>query len=233
MLDMTFLEGIELIQVVTGKKLSEPQSKAYRILLDDIQDQDFVTGINNMLRERVYANFPMPAEIRDYCLGTRKEELDLRVAKAIIQIKKAVGIAGMYTTVAFDDPIIHLVIRDFGGWTKLCEKDLDEFENLLKWDLPKLYKAYACRENTDIPIMLEGKGADKTIRYIGDENKTKRWILAYSNKQLEHGTKKSNTIELGNVKNINHLLIDNKEELEKDEVIRKFDKKSFEEWLNA
>lgn len=190
MLDITFLQGIELIQIITGKELSEKQVQAYKILLDDIQDQDFVLGINNMLRERVYSNFPMPAEIREYCLGTRKEDLDLRVAKAVTKIKKAIGSAGMYTTVAFDDPIIHLVIRDFGGWTKLCEKNLDEFENLLKWDLPKLYKAHASRKNAEIPTTLKGKGADKTIKYIGDEEKAKRWILAYNHKQLNFDNKR-------------------------------------------
>lgn len=215
MLEKTFFEGMEIIKIITGKTLTEPQLKAYKILLDDIQDQDFVAGINNMLRERVYSNFPMPAEIREYCLGTRKEDLDLRVAKAVTKIKKAIGSAGMYTTVAFDDPIIHLVIRDFGGWTKLCEKDLDEFENLLKWDLPKLYKAYASRKNADIPTMLEGKGADKTITYIGDKAKAQKWILAYNNKQLGYDSKGSeNRVEFGMVKNVNHLLLDNREELE-------------------
>lgn len=215
MLDSTFLQGIELIQVITDKELTEQQAKAYRILLDDIQDQDFIAGINTMLRERVYSNFPMPAEIREYCLGTRKEDLDLRVAKAVTKIKKAIGSAGMYTTVAFDDPIIHLVIRDFGGWTKLCEKDLDEFENLLKWDLPKLYKAYASRKNADIPTLLEGKGADKTITYIGDKTKAQKWILAYNNKQIGYDSKGAeNRVEFGMVKNVNHLLLDNREELE-------------------
>lgn len=204
MLDSTFLQGIELIQIVTGKSLSEQQVQAYRILIDDIPEDNFIAGINTMLRERVFSNFPMPAEIRDYCLGTRKEDLDLKVARAVTQIKKAIGSAGMYITVAFDDPIIHLCIRDFGGWTKLCEKDLEEFENLLKWDLPKLYKAYSSRKNADIPTMLEGKGADKTIKYIGDEEKAKRWILAYNHKQLNFDNKR----EFGMAKNVNHLLLE-------------------------
>lgn len=231
MLDSTFLQGVELIQIITGKELSEKQVQAYRILLDDIQDQDFVLGINNMLRERVYSNFPMPAEIREYCLGTRKEDLDLRVAKAVTKIKKAIGSAGMYTTVAFDDPIIHLVIRDFGGWTKLCEKNLDEFENLLKWDLPKLYKAYASRKNAEIPTMLEGKGADKTITYIGDKAKAQKWILAYNNKQLGYDNKGvESRVEFEMVKNVNHLLLETEE---KEEIKPKFDKKAFAEWLTA
>lgn len=213
MQDKTFLEGVTIIEVITGKKLSEPQLKAYRILLDDIQDQDFTAGINTMLRERVYSNFPMPAEIREYCLGLRNGDLDLKIARAVTQIKKAIGSAGMYTTVTFDDPIIHLIIRDFGGWVNLCSKSLDDFENLLKWDLPKLYKAYSTRKNTEIPTILLGAGSDKTVKFIGDETKAKKWILAYENKLIENGKnievvgiENNKNIEFGNFKNINHLL---------------------------
>lgn len=213
MQDNAFLQGMGLIEIITGKTLSENQTKAYRILLDDILDQDFIAGINTMLRERVYSNFPMPAEIREYCLGIRNGDLDLKIARAITKIKKAIGVAGMYTTVAFDDPIIHLIIRDFGGWVNLCSKSLDDFENLLKWDLPKLYKAYSTRKNTEIPTMLLGSGADKTVKFIGDENKAKKWILAYENKLIENGKsievvgiENNKNLEFGNFKNVNHLL---------------------------
>jgi len=177
-----FLEGIQIIEIVTGKKLSKDQLKIYGGLLGDIPDENFVIGINTMLRERVYSNLPMPADIRKYCLETREEDLDIRVAAARNKIKKAMDSVGTYVTVAFDDPIIHLVIRDFGGWIKLGMTDMEEFENLLKWDLPRLYKAYATRKNADIPLMLEGKADDKTVKYIGNEEKAKRWILSYQQK---------------------------------------------------
>ena len=104
---------------------------------------------------------------------------------------------GTYVTVAFDDPIIHLVIRDFGGWIKLGMTDMEEFENLLKWDLPRLYKAYATRKNADIPLMLEGKADDKTVKYIGNEEKAKRWILSYQQKveRLENKPENQNGVE--------------------------------------
>ena len=182
MTEEVFLEGIQIIEIVTGKKLSKDQLKIYGGLLGDIPDENFVIGINTMLRERVYSNLPMPADIRKYCLETREEDLDIRVAAARNKIKKAMDSVGTYVTVAFDDPIIHLVIRDFGGWIKLGMTDMEEFENLLKWDLPRLYKAYATRKNADIPLMLEGKADDKTVKYIGNEEKAKRWILSYQQK---------------------------------------------------
>lgn len=177
-----FWEGIKTIEAVLGKEFTDDQSRIYSMLLNDIPEENFINGINTMLRERVYSNLPMPADIRKYCLETREEDLDIRVAIARNKIKKAMNNVGTYVTVAFDDPIIHLVIRDFGGWIKLGMKDIEEFENLLKWDFPKLYKAYATRKNVDIPLMLEGKADDKTVKYIGNEEKAKKWILSYQQK---------------------------------------------------
>lgn len=192
-----FWEGIKTIEAVLGKEFTDDQSRIYSILLNDIPEENFINGINTMLRERVYSNLPMPADIRKYCLETREEDLDIRVAAARNKIKKAMNSIGTYVTVAFDDPIIHLVIRDFGGWIKLGMTDMEEFENLLKWDLPRLYKAYATRKNADIPLMLEGKADDKTVKYIGNEEKAKRWILSYQQKveRLENKPENQNGVE--------------------------------------
>lgn len=192
-----FWEGIKTIEAVLGKEFTDDQSRIYSMLLNDIPEENFINGINTMLRERVYSNLPMPADIRKYCLETREEDLDIRVATARNKIKKAMNSIGTYVTVAFDDPIIHLVIRDFGGWIKLGMTDMEEFENLLKWDLPRLYKAYATRKNADISLMLEGKADDKTVKYIGNEEKAKRWILSYQQKveRLENKPENQNGVE--------------------------------------
>lgn len=192
-----FWEGIKTIEAVLGKEFTDDQSRIYSMLLNDIPEENFINGINTMLRERVYSNLPMPADIRKYCLETREEDLDIRVAAARNKIKKAMNSVGTYVTVAFDDPIIHLVIRDFGGWIKLGMTDMEEFENLLKWDLPRLYKAYATRKNADIPLMLEGKADDKTVKYIGNEEKARRWILSYQQKvgRLENKPENQNGVE--------------------------------------
>lgn len=202
--NVNFMLGMDMIQEVnrvtkgiSAIELTPEQLNVYKALLDDIPDNKFIQGIRTMLKERPYANIPSPGDIRKYCLETREEDLDIRVAAARNKIKKAMNSIGTYVTVAFDDPIIHLVIRDFGGWIKLGMTDMEEFENLLKWDLPRLYKAYATRKNADIPLMLEGKADDKTVKYIGNEEKAKRWILSYQQKieRLENKPENQNGIE--------------------------------------
>ena len=101
-----FWEGIGMIEIVTNKQFTDNQAKAYKLLLDDIPEDKFVNGINVMLRERVFSNLPMPADIRKYCLETREEDLEIRIFQARNKILKAISSVGTYTTVAFDDPII-------------------------------------------------------------------------------------------------------------------------------
>ncbi len=182
MTDVKFTEGIILIEIITGKAFSEPQLNAYKTLLNDIPDELFVPGINSMLRERVFSNLPMPAEIRKFCLGTREDDLNIRVSQAKNKLAGALESVGTYNTVVFDDPIIHLIVRDLGGWTKLGKMNREDYEKFLTFEFPKLYKGYATRKNTDIPVMLKGIAEDKKITYIGNKEKAEKWILSYTEK---------------------------------------------------
>lgn len=181
MKETTFSKGIYLIETVTGKEYTAEQLNIYKTLLNDISDDNFITGINNMLRERVFSNLPMPAEIRQYCLGLKEDELQVKINLARTHIQKALSEVGTYNDVVFDDPIIHLCINAIGGWIVLGTKPLKEFDDWLKWELPKLYKGFSSRKNYDIPLILEGKaGADfKSVSYIGDKLKALKWTKAY------------------------------------------------------
>jgi len=75
---------------------------------------------------------PKPADIVRMLGGTTQDEALAAWAK----VDRAVRSVGPYETVAFDDPIIHAVIADMGGWVALgakTEKDWPfvarEFEN--------------------------------------------------------------------------------------------------------
>lgn len=181
MQEKVFRQGIYLIETIIGKNYTEEQAKIYKTLLDDIPEDNFIHGINNMLRERVYSNLPMPAEIRDYCLGLKDDELAVKVNIARTNIQKALSKAGTYNDVVFDDPVIHLCINSIGGWIELGMKPIKEMEEWLKWELPKLYKNFSSRKSYDIPLILKGKAGEdfKTLIYIGDKEKAERWTKAY------------------------------------------------------
>lgn len=181
----TYIEGIAMIQKVLDKKYTDDQTDYYWVLLKDIPEENFMLGINILLRERDSPFLPTPADIRTFCTATRDTDLEIRIARAKLLVKNALNSVGTYESVAFDDPIIHLIIRDAGGWIKLGKMTLKEYEDYLKWDFPRLYKAYAANKTSDIPLFLEGISKNPKIHCIGEQEKTMKWIESYQKKHPE------------------------------------------------
>lgn len=187
--EKVFRQGIYLIETITGKAFGKNQVEIYRTLLEDIPENKFITGINNMLRERVFSNLPMPAEIREYSLGLKEDEMMVRINRAKLLLNKGISKAGIYNDVVFEDPTIHLCINSIGGWINFCKKSSKEVEDWLKWDFPKLYRSFSTRKQTTLSLVLEGKG-DKDLKevcYIGDKEKYLKWSSIY----IEHKSKEN------------------------------------------
>lgn len=187
--EKVFRQGIYLIETITGKAFGKNQVEIYRTLLEDIPESKFITGINNMLRERVFSNLPMPAEIREYSLGLKEDEMMVRINRAKLLLNKGISKAGIYNDVVFEDPVIHLCIDSIGGWINFCKKSSKEVEDWLKWDFPKLYRSFSTRKQTTLSLILEGKG-DKDLKevcYIGDKEKYLKWSSIY----IEHKSKEN------------------------------------------
>ncbi|WP_177161914.1 DUF6475 domain-containing protein [uncultured Fusobacterium sp.] len=187
--EKVFRQGIYLIETITGKAFGKNQVEIYRTLLEDIPESKFITGINNMLRERVFSNLPMPAEIREYSLGLKEDEMMVRINRAKLLLNKGISKAGIYNDVVFEDPVIHLCIDSIGGWINFCKKSSKEVEDWLKWDFPKLYRSFSTRKQTTLSLVLEGKGDKdlKEICYIGDKEKYLKWSSIY----IEHKSKEN------------------------------------------
>lgn len=187
--EKVFRQGIYLIETITGKAFGKNQVEIYRTLLEDIPENKFITGINNMLRERVFSNLPMPAEIREYSLGLKEDEMMVRINRAKLLLNKGISKAGIYNDVVFEDPVIHLCIDSIGGWINFCKKSSKEVEDWLKWDFPKLYRSFSTRKQTTLSLVLEGKG-DKDLKevcYIGDKEKYLKWSSIY----IDHKSKEN------------------------------------------
>lgn len=185
MQELIFLQGMKIIEDVYEEKFKEARLNAYRTLLSDIPEYLFVDGINKMLRERVYPGIPTPADIRNYCIGSIEENIELKIANAVGSIRRAVTKHGGYKTVAFDDPIIHRIIKDYGTWYEFCTLSQERLENFLKFEVPKAYRVYAKNRTGNIPLFLTGRFKEKEITYIGDKAQTKRWQIAYCEKTGE------------------------------------------------
>lgn len=83
---------------------------------------------------------PRPADVVKMLEGST---LDAAVA-AWSKVERAVQAVGTYTSVVFDDALIHVVIDDMGGWTQLGKKQVDEWPFVGK-EFQTRYRGYRVR----------------------------------------------------------------------------------------
>lgn len=94
---------------------------------------------------------PQPADLMRYIEGTATDKAALAWGKVI----DAASSVGAYQDVRFDDPAIHAVIEDLGGWPKFCRTETKDL-SYLQHRFTESYKAYANRGEFDFPPMLGG-----------------------------------------------------------------------------
>ncbi|HEV2524122.1 MAG TPA: DUF6475 domain-containing protein [Gammaproteobacteria bacterium] len=66
--------------------------------------------------------FPKPADVVRFIEGSG----ETRALQAWSKVEQAIVQVGIYQSVVFDDPLIHAVLENMGGWIKLCNVTFDE-----------------------------------------------------------------------------------------------------------
>ena len=94
---------------------------------------------------------PKVADIAAALFGTATDRASIAWGKAI----DAASRVGGYTDVVFDDPAIHAVVEDLGGWPKFCRAETAEL-SYLQHRFTESYRAYAGRGVFDYPRVLPG-----------------------------------------------------------------------------
>lgn len=94
---------------------------------------------------------PKPADIIRLVDGGTED----RALQAWSKVDQAVRTVGPYQTVVFDDATIHAVIRDMGGWIKLCGVDGGEYP-FIRNEFVKRYRGLLETNKQDFPEKLIG-----------------------------------------------------------------------------
>lgn len=132
---------------------------------------------------------PKPADIIRMLQGSTQDAALIAWAK----VDKAVRHKGTYVDVVFDDPLIHRVLHDMGGWIPLGQKNEDEWPFVAR-EFENRYRGF--RERSEIPeypAVLTGvanaynrsKGMKlEAFVMIGDAEKCQRVIAGGTDKPL-------------------------------------------------
>lgn len=128
---------------------------------------------------------PKPADVVRMLQGSTQDAAMVAWSK----VDKAVRSVGTYQTVAFDDPLIHRVLDEMGGWIALGKKAEQEWPFVAK-EFETRYRGYRMRSAVpEYPPMLpglaqaqnavNGHGAPEPV-LIGDARAARRVILGGS-----------------------------------------------------
>ncbi len=105
---------------------------------------------------------PKPADVRRALEGSS----DTRALQAWSKVDQAVRRIGPWESVAFDDPIIHAVLADMGGWTGLGQVTEDEWP-FRRNEFVRRYQGYVARPPATFPRALTGHVAEYNGRLGG------------------------------------------------------------------
>jgi hypothetical protein len=95
---------------------------------------------------------PKPADVVRHLQGSSRTQA-LQAWSAVVQAVRQVG---GYSSVVFDDPVIHAVITDMGGWLNLCAMTVDELP-FRGHDFTARYAGYVGHPPAQYPHMLTGR----------------------------------------------------------------------------
>lgn len=96
---------------------------------------------------------PKPADVVRMIGGSKQN----RALRAWSKLERAIREVGPYQTVVFDDPVIHAVVEDMGGWLDLCNTPTDKELEFRGNEFSKRYQGYA----------LQGGAQDYNCKLIG------------------------------------------------------------------
>jgi hypothetical protein len=150
---LEFCEMLDLVAEQYGKTLSDGLKALYWQGLQDFDLSALRQAVSRHLRNPDSGQFmPKIADFVRMMQGTTQDAALIAWAK----VDQAVRRVGTYNDVVFDDPVIHRVVTDMGGWIGLGNKNEDEWPFVAK-EFENRYRGFKSRsEIPEYPAKLIG-----------------------------------------------------------------------------
>lgn len=116
----SFSKIISSIGDMYGKTVSDMALSIWWNALNHLELSAIREALSAHIRNPDNGQFmPKPADVIRLLGGTTTDQANIAWSK----VDKAVKTIGAYRDIAFDDPIIHKVIEEMGGWHQLGQRD--------------------------------------------------------------------------------------------------------------
>lgn len=144
-----FTEILDFLAEGLGTDMTAVKYKFYFAALSDLPLEDIKSAANQIARTATF--FPKPVDFRNALAG----DVDTKTVIAWEKVMRAKPQVGSYSSVKFDDPVIHTVISMMGGWVDLCRLEGFDTEKWQRHEFEKTYKAMI-KLNAEHPEFLLG-----------------------------------------------------------------------------
>lgn len=136
------IDQLVILAEAFGLPVSQARMEIYADMLADLPIEKIKAGIVHIIRTRSFAgNLPTVAEIRE-AIDSEGVPMESRAAIAWDKAMYALHSHGPYQSIRFDDPIIHHIIVQWGGWTEFGDWPAEQ-THWKRRDFMKLYEQYA------------------------------------------------------------------------------------------
>jgi len=172
-----FFETLISVAELYGRELTAVSQMLYWQCLQEYELDAVRNAMMLCVKDVDVGQFiPKPADIIRQIEGGTED----RALLAWTKVEESIGRIGCYHSVVFDDPIIHAVVADIGGWINLCRITYDALP-FQRNEFIKRYRGYA--KSQVIPeheVLLPGLAntdlrrhglADEAPRLVGDPKK--------------------------------------------------------------
>ena len=137
-----FAELVVGIGEVYGKPFSSAAIEIYWRALEAYRLEDVKAAIYRHIQNPDVGKFlPKPADIIMAIEGSSQNQALSAWSKTFYGIK----IVGGYSSVAFDDCVIHVVVRDMSNWIKLCDTEEKQLPFVAK-EFQERYRGYVIKK---------------------------------------------------------------------------------------
>ncbi len=174
---------------------SKEKMELYFKVLSDLSIEQVESAVYFILNTRtITSTFPVPGEIRAALSGGKSAAMI-----ALDKAERAVERYGVYESVVFDDPVIHMVIAAMGGWKHFCCPS--EYGDNQEWhwkqkQFIELYETFSKNPRANCPMVLIGIGDTeyyrdgKTIQIqpniVGNKDQAMLWQESMKSTKLEN-----------------------------------------------
>ena len=148
-----FLDVLQGVHDFYGKDMSKFAVSVWAMACETFDVQQVSKALSAHLMDPERGQFmPKPADIVRQLQGTNTDRSLIAWGKVLDAMQRV----GAYSSVCFDDGVIHASITDMGGWMQLCRSKTDDLPFLQKRFCDG-YKAYANRGDVAYPAVLLGE----------------------------------------------------------------------------